>query len=213
MFKSDNYSNYNSRNIFEYFTPTKALFLCLDALDFMDSKGSPDPKMKIRCCVHDDNLAEGQRITQDISSYIPIGKFLVLTHDILSGNAMKRRRIAEQAGNEYPCYFEHYGGTKKQEIISTKFSLVNGSGMQSSFAFLMTSGPGKTTKTGGIIPIAKSDTQVNDAVCKKIYVALPDEKLKEFCLIGQAYVEQFIALDLQTRLSLVRKQRQSYNNP
>jgi hypothetical protein len=109
-------------------------------------------------------------------------------------------------------YFEQYGGTKKPPITSTKFSVVNGLGEQASFAFLANSGPGKIVPTGGIVPIRPNEAGPGAAPSSSIFINMPDDSLKEFCLIGRAYAEQFIGLDLQTKLSIVRDHRQSYKD-
>lgn len=205
----ENYSSYNSRNIFEYFSRSRALLLCIDALDFTDGKGAAAPRMKVRCCNYDDSLKEGSRITDEVDVYIPISRFLVLTHDILTGVAARKKRLPEGA-DKYATFFEHYGGAKGASVTSTKLALVNGCNDNASFAFLATSGPGKLTSKGGIIPAGKDGADMGGAPQKSIFINIPDDKLKEFCLIGKAYTEQFIALDLQDRLSAVRKQRKSY---
>lgn len=201
-----NYTNYNSRNIFEYFTPKKALFLCIDALDFKDAKGDSAPRLKVRCCSHDDTLSEGTRMTDEVTAYIPIGTFLVFAHNILSGVYMRGKRASS---DKYTTYFEHYGGSRTPTVTSTKLALVNGMSETANFALLATSGPGEVTPLGGIIP-QRQKPDVPPSEVKSIFINMPDDKLKEFCLIGQAYIEQYIAIDLQLRLGTVRKQRESY---
>ena len=166
--------------------------------------------MKIKFIIHDDARAEGARITDEVSIYIPIGKFLVLAHDVLSGVYARKKRDAIQAGAKYPTYFEHYGGSRTAPITFTRFALLNGKTESAEFAFLATSGAGKLTATGGIQPVGKAEAGASDIHESSIFINMPDEKLKEFLLIGKAYIEQYVALDIQGRLESVRAQREAY---
>lgn len=208
---SPTYKEYNSRNIFEKITSRTALFLCVDALDFNSrTTGEPNPKMKVRCCNYDVDKPVGERIINEIDSYIPISKFLLLCHDVLNGTAYKRKTLLAKAKDslEYKnaVYFQNYGGSYGPPVTATRFALVNGAGGEG-FAFLASSGPGKTTKAGAILPLSKNE---GGTAPTTVFVNLSNDDLKEFCLIGKAYIEQFIGLDLTSRLRIVREQRANY---
>lgn len=211
----ENYASFNSRNIYEYFTPSHALFLCIDALDFKSkSSGEPDPRLKIRLCNYDESLPVKKRISSDLSVYLPLPRFLLLAHDVLNGVALSKKRAsaAGQAKEKYPAYFVQYGGIYTEPVRSTKFILTNGLGT-AQFAFLASVGPGVINKNGGISPVAPGgdkNSQVATAPLQSIFINMPDDTLKEFCLIGQAYANQYIALDLQTRLHEVRRNIDHY---
>ena len=202
------FAEMNSRNIYERITGQRALFLCIDSLDFISkSSGEPSPRLRVRCCNYDERKESGGKITDEVDAYIPIGKFLVLANDVLSGSLAKRKQIAQKDGsaNRHTSYFDHFGGSYSPEIVSIRFSVVSGmDDKTSAFAFLATSGPGEVGKNRGIAP------KKNSSPTKSIYINMPNDELKEFCLIGKAYIEQYIALDLRTRLATVRKQRQAY---
>lgn len=213
----ESFASYNSRNIFEHFTNKRALFLCIDALDFKSkSSGEAAPRLKIRCCDYDTSKPTYQRITSEVDAYIPISKFMLLSHDVLSGVyfRQKQARTAQpKPGDKYLPYFEYFGGSSQYDrqtphIISTRFALVNGMGNDAEFAFLATSGPGKISGTGGIIPLPKDEG--GSSPTQSIFINMPNDTLKEFCLIGTAYIEQFIAFDLEARLNVVRSQRSAY---
>lgn len=202
------FAEMNSRNIYERVTGQRALFLCIDALDFVSkSTGEPSPRLRVRCCNYDDHRPSGQKITDEVDAYIPIGKFLVLANDVLTGTLSKKKQFAQKDASsaKHASYFDHFGGAYAPDVVSVRFSVVNGmDDKTSAFAFLATSGPGEIGKNGGIAP------KKNSSPTKSIFINMPNDELKEFCLIGKAYIEQFIALDLQSRLASVRKMREAY---
>lgn len=203
---ANSYAALNTRNIYERITDKKGLFLCIDALDFKKlSSGEPSPRMKMRFCAFDKEKNEGGKVEQQIDIYVPLQHFLLLCHDVLSG-VLARRQAQNKAGESpsYATYFENYGGSSALPILSTKLAVVNGMGASANFAFLATAGPGELTSTGGIIP--KRDQKPTQS----IFINMPNDELKEFCLIGRAYAEQYIGLDLQARLSVIRNQRASW---
>lgn len=203
--KKPDYATYNQRTIYSRITGWREIFLSIDALDFVNLKtGEPNPCMKVRCCEFDSKLADREKITGEVQSYIPLGKFLVLCNDVLSGVMSRRKRTAGRDRKE--PYFKHYGGSISDTIISTRLALVDGQGEDADFAFLATSGQGTKGRNGLITPKAGAEPTAS------IFINMPNDKLKEFCLIGQAYVQQYIALDLQQRLEAVRNMRSNYIN-
>ena len=201
MRDTTDYSRFNSRNIYEKITDKRALFLCLDALDFSAPSGAPSPRLKVRCCNYDSDLAAGEKITSEVDAFIPLSKFLVLCHNILTG--VYYRQKVKNAGASSSPYFTHFGGTVGPPICSKRFAVVDGKG-DASFAFLATSGAGSLGKNSEITPAKGASPD------QSIFINMPDDEMKEFCLIGKAYAEQYIALDLETRLKEVRRQRDAY---
>ena len=112
--------------------------------------------------------------------------------------------LLKQAGEQSDVfrraiYFENFGGTTAQPITSVKLSVVNGMGEKPCFAFVATSGPGELTSSGGIVPVKSKKPE------QSIFINMPNDDLKEMCLIGRAYAEQYVQLDLQSRLAEVQK--------
>lgn len=200
------YAALNSRNIYERITDKRALFLCIDALDFKRrSTGQPAPRMKMRFCTFNSENTAGAKITGEVNIYIPLPHFLLLCHDVLNGTYAKRQMsLLKQAGEQSDVfrrasYFENFGGTTAQPITSVKLSVVNGMGEKPCFAFVATSGPGELTSSGGIVPVKSKKPE------QSIFINMPNDDLKEMCLIGRAYAEQYVQLDLQSRLAEVQK--------
>lgn len=192
---------YNDRNIYTRITAKSGIFLSIDALDFKSkSTGEAKPCMKIRCAQYDNNRASGSKETAEISTYIPLPKFLRFCHETLMGVYVKRKKD-EVSGQR--AYFTHYGGETHKPVVSRQLSLVDGLG-NASFAFLATEGPGIMTAEGGITP------EKGAPPTKSIFINMGDDELKEFCLIGKAYAEQFVNIDLQRRLMSVRQMRDNY---
>lgn len=201
--RKGDYANYNQRSIYSRMTGWRALYLSIDALDFKNlNTGAPNPCMKVRCCEFDTALADGEKITGEVQSYIPIGEFLVFCNDVLSGVMSRMKRAATNHAKE--PYYKHFGGSISDTITSTRLALVDGLGEDADFAFLATTGQGVKATTGLITP------KPGVAPAVSIFINMPNKELKEFCIIGQAYVQQFIALDLQQRLESVRSMREHY---
>lgn len=198
--KQVSYRDLNARNIFDHTTDKRLLLLCIDALDY------DPPRLKVRCAEFDADKPECSRITNEVDAYIPIGRFLVLAHDITHGVIAKKKRDAEAHGMKNPVYFEQFGGdypnaAGTNQCISRRLALVNGLGSAASFAFLATAGPGAVGTNGMIKPIAGVKPT------SSIFINMPDEKLKEFALVGKMYIEQFAGLRLQAQLDTVRRVR------
>ena len=200
----------NSRNIYERITDKRAMFLCIDALDFKKlSTGQPAPRMKLRFCTFNNEVSSGAKITGEVNIYIPLPHFLLLCHDVLSGTLAKRQlALLKQHGEQgdafrHATYFENFGGTTAQPITAVKLSVVNGLGEKPCFALVATAGPGELTSIGGIVPLKNTKPE------QSIFINMPNDDLKEMCLIGRAYAEQYIQLDLQSRLVEVRKLKDS----
>ena len=201
------YAALNSRNIYDRITNKCAFFLCIDALDFKKlSTGQPAPRMKMRFCTFNSENIAGAKITGEVNIYIPLPHFLLLCHDVLNGTYAKRQMaLLKQVGEQSDVfrravYFENFGGTTSQPITSVKLSVVNGMGeIPPCFAFVATSGPGELTSSGGIVPVKNKKPE------QSIFINMPNDDLKEMCLIGRAYAEQYVQLDLQSRLAEVQK--------
>lgn len=187
------------------------MFLCIDALDFKKlSTGQPAPRMKLRFCTFNNEVSSGTKITGEVNVYIPLPHFLLLCHDVLNGTLAKRQLVllkqhGEQGGAfRHATYFENFGGTTTQPITAVKLSVVNGLGEKPCFALVATAGPGELTSIGGILPLKNTKPE------QSIFINMPNEDLKEMCLIGRAYAEQYIQLDLQSRLVEVRKLKDNW---
>ena len=155
-------------------------------------------------------------MTKEITVFIPIGRFLLLAHNVLAGvyASQKRARSSSreaQGTNEWPePYFTQVGakygkstGSDGDKDYSRKFSIVDGRSNDMAFAFLLSEAEGTVNNLGGV-------SQNKGAKPTTIYIGMPNDDLKEFALIGKAYIEQYISFDLVTRLKAVRKQRDVY---
>ncbi len=203
------YQEYNNRNIFRMTTKDRMLLMSIDAFDFYDKDG-PAPRMKIRCCNYDVQKPPGARITDEVASFIPLGKFLVLTHDIEAGVLARRQKDAKQHNRLNESYFNHYGGVfsgnSQQPTVSRRLSIVDGLG-SASFAFVASESVGEIDGRTGLITPKKGEKPL-----RSIFINMPDDQLKELSIIGRIYAEQFIGLLLQEQLGMVRKHRQEYKD-
>lgn len=183
-------------------TDSRGLYLGIDGLDFM-RKGDPNPCMKLRGCYYDKNRPKEQRMTQSVDCYLPIGRFLVFAHDMLGGQFVKRKAAQMKSGKKDP-YFTQYGGRADgNTVVARRLARVDGLG-ENLFAFTLSEGEGRQTLTGAILP--KEGVKPRTS----LFFNMPSDELKEMCLLGQAYINQYIAIDLQNRLTAVRAMRANY---
>lgn len=196
------YAELNAKVIYEKITKNRALFLCIDTLDFKKNNNEPNPKVKIRSCIYDDTKPAGERILSEIDTFIPIGRFLLLAHNILSGVYAKEQRSDKKPKE----YFTQYGGSYGPPVISTKFSIVDGNKNNAHFSLLSQSCSGVKTAKGAILP---SHEGASGAEQKTVIISMTDDELKEFCLIGKAYIEQYISLDIRARLATIHEQKKN----
>lgn len=200
----ESFASFNARNIYKYITDKRALFLCLDALDFKDTSGEPNPCLKIRCCEIDKSATAGARISAEVDTYLPMSEFLVLTQDVVSGSFLAIKKNRNDSQKYSAPYFTHFGGSGSNGTLKSRcFSVVDGLG-DCAFAFLATCGDGTRGAHGQIQPLPGKKPDAS------IFINLPNSKLKEFLLVGKAYLEAYIALDLEYRLSKIRNQREMY---
>lgn len=180
----------------------RSLLLCLDALDMVSIHGEPNPCLRVQMSNLDISKENGQRATS-CSFFIPAQRFLLLTQNILFG-VYSRQKKARSNSSSQSAYFEQYGGSIKDNmIVSRKLTLVDGMG-SASFAFVGTEGPGVNSKNGGFAP------KPGEKPTFSCFVNMQDDELKEFCLIGKAYLDGYIQMDLARRLPFIRNQRESY---
>lgn len=187
----------NSRNIYEKISDTRELFMCIDALDFSQ------PSIKLRFCYYDGAQPTGAKIKQEVDIYIKAVTFLVFVNDVMSGLIAHKKKLAAENPQTYKnaTYFEHFGGSYSPTIISRCLRLVNGE-RDAPFAFVATAGPGVLNAKGGIKP------ERGIKPTTSIFVNMPTQDLKEFCLIGKVYIEQYYGILLREKLEVVRKERE-----
>ena len=76
----------------------RSLLLCIDALDMVTEHGEPNPCMKFQMSNLDISKETGQRA--DICSFfIPAARFLLLTHNVLSGVYSRQKKEALKRGS------------------------------------------------------------------------------------------------------------------
>lgn len=198
-------SEINARNVFKYETGNRLCLLCIDALDFYNEDG-PDPRLKIRLCNFDKTRARGDRITSEVDAFLPVGQFLVLANDVLTGRLSAMKKAREKAGGaiDKTPYFERYGARTDASgtPISRQFRIIDGLG-NASFALVGAENYGYIDDHGQTRPLS-GKSQI-----ASVFINFPDEKLKELCLVGKMYIEQFAGLLLKEQLEIVRAQREN----
>lgn len=195
--------NFNQRYIYQYMTDSRGLFLSIEALDMKRANGEANPCVKLKGTQYSGEGEAGSKVSKCVDMYLPIGKFLVFSHDLLGGVFARRKQSNQKAGKSEP-YFSIFGGsTKNGNVESRKMALVDGKG-SATFAIIMTAGEGTLTKTKAIIP--KEGVKPHTS----LFFNMPDDEIKELCLIGEAYVDKYIASDLERRLLAVRSMRENY---
>lgn len=192
---SENWDALNARNIYEHITGKRMLLLCIDGLD-MD-----EPKMKMRFCNISKENDPGSKL-EEITYYMGIGKFLVFANDILSGLMLAKKRQAEKTGQKHPIYYESFAGTYNPPL-SKNLQLVNGMG-DAPFALVVTIRDGIVSENKIIKPVAGAKPIMS------VFINTSADDLKEMVLIGKTYIEQYIGLMLQEKLTVVRKLRSEY---
>lgn len=199
---NDKYADYNQRTIYKKMNEKRSLLLCLDALDMVIGHGEPNPCMRVQMSNLDITKESGQRASS-CSFFIPAQRFLLLSQNILFGVYSRQKKTRSNNPGQ-SAYFEQYGGgIKDNAVISRKLTLVDGMG-SASFAFVGTEGPGVNSKTGGFAP------KPGEKPTFSCFINMQDDELKEFCLIGKAYLDSYIQMDLARRLPFIRNQRESY---
>ena len=107
----ENFASYNLRNIYSRITEKRSIFLSIDALDMVSNSGAPYPCMKVSMSNIDLQKGKGDRADTEMF-FIPLQRFLLLCHDVLSGNMVKQKKLAMKSGTKGTIYFEQKGGGK-----------------------------------------------------------------------------------------------------
>lgn len=200
----DNFASYNLRNIYSRITEKRSIFLSIDALDMVSNSGAPYPCMKVSMANIDLQQGKGNRAESEMF-FIPLQRFLLLCHDVLSGNMAKQKMLAMKSGVKGTVYFEQKGGGKNTsgEVLARRLSVVDGLG-DAYFAFLGSVIEASFGKNGSVVPNAGASPKLS------LFMNMPNDELKEFCLMGQAYAQAYIQAELQRRLPIIRNERESY---
>lgn len=200
----ENFASYNLRNIYSRITEKRSIFLSIDALDMVSNSGAPYPCMKVSMSNIDLQKGKGDRADTEMF-FIPLQRFLLLCHDVLSGNMVKQKKLAMKSGAKGTVYFEQKGGGKNTsgEILARRFSVVDGLG-DAYFAFLGSVTPASFGKNGSVVPNAGASPKLS------LFMNMPNDELKEFCLIGQAYAQEYIHAEFQRRMPIIRNERETY---
>lgn len=197
----DSYKKINSRCVYKYTGQKTQLLL------YIDSFRLDPPSIKMITQKYDKNAPEGQRVLAQIETYIPFPAFLRISNDVLRGvylaEKRKREKLNSEAGiqidpRNLTPYFEKWGGTQKEgSLYARVISIIDDTYGKTSFAISTVYGYGER---GG-----NREIRLKRGVkpLQSIYIAIPDTDLKELCLIGTAYIESYIQLDLQNRLCSV----------
>lgn len=197
------FNTFNQRYVYQYMTDSRALFLSIEALDMKRPGGDPNPCVKLKGTQYNSTGEPGSKVSKEVDIYIPMGKFLVFTHDLLGGVFARRKLHNRKTGSTEP-YLTIFGGSARNgKVESRKMTLVDGKGA-AAFAIVISAGEGTLTRTKAIIPKEGAKPYTS------LFFNMPDDEIKELCLIGQAYVDKFIGQDLERRLLAVRAMRENY---
>ena len=201
----ENFASYNLRNIYARITEKRSVFLSIDALDMVSpSSGAPYPCMKVSMSNIDLAKGKGERAETEMF-FIPLQRFLLLCNEVLSGSMAKQKARVMKSGAKNTVYFEQKGGGKNAsgEVMARRFSVVDGLG-DAYFAFLGSVTPAAYGKNGSVVPVTGSSPKLS------LFMNMPNDELKEFCLIGQSYAQAYIQTELQRRLPIIRNERDAY---
>lgn len=149
---------------------------------------------------YDVNKPKGNRKTKEISIFVDIAKFLLLTQDILSGriNAIaKKVREEQQRGGYKYCkeVWHDMGGTSAEKLKEQNKVRADGKSHSrqikitpgDKFAWIISaeSGEGEMTETGLIVPRYIKPEAI-------IRIPMTNEDLKSLVLIVKAHIEGYI---------------------
>ena len=181
----------NDRCIYKYTSKSAQLILTIDALD-LDT-----PSMKLILQKYDRNKERGDRIIAQVDTYLPVPVFLRLKQDVFSGYLLKMQRARET-----DPYFEERGGFERQgSLVARKLALIPDTYGKTSFALYGEYAPGVRGENNMISP------REGCKAISRVYLPMPDEKLKELLLIGGEYISAYVQMDMARRLESVRGYR------
>lgn len=157
-------------------------------------------KVQINFIEYDATKETKSRILKNIPIYIDMDKFLVLTHDILSGRmavlAKKAQEAKVKGGYKYAKeIYQDLGGITAEKLkkrgkerpdgmsLSRQFKITPGDKLPWILSAEM--GPGKENEKGLIVPQGHPEEIVR--------VPLSDDDFKRFALVVQKHIEAYYA--------------------
>jgi len=155
-------------------------------------------KISINFVEYDENQAKGNRIKQQIKTYMDFSTFLAFAQRIKSGNLLKGLYAKQQKG-EWPEELIAQGGTTAQSLAKRNMSRADGRSearqikinLGNKVLFKAVSGPAYIGPTGLIV--METDANKKAIIEKQIAVALDPKDLAEIVLIVEAHINGFIA--------------------
>lgn len=141
---------------------------------------------------YDVNKPEGQRQTNSVAIYLPIGEVLELCRQLNSGE-LKRRMKAEKEKQEKEPLYQSLGGTPAKKMktpredgksLSRTFKITVGD--RCDIRLIAASGPGEENKQGLIVP------KFGDKPENLVIVSMTFEALSELLLVSEMHYKAWL---------------------
>lgn len=157
-------------------------------------------KVQINFIEYDTSLEKNSRQKKNIPLYIDINKFLLLTHDILSGKmvqlAKQANDVKQKGGYKYAKeIYQDLGGIPAEKLKKRGKSRPDGMSLSRQFKitpgeklpWLLSGecGPGKEDDNGLIVPQGRPEESVR--------VGLTDDDFKKLAIVVQSHIKGYIA--------------------
>lgn len=163
-------------------------------------------KVVLRFIKYNPNAQSKSKFVHDISIFLDMDKFLVLTQDVVSGRipalGEAAKKKATDSGYKYATHiYQHLGGKAARNLneedkkklpdgaaLSRQFKITPS--MNAKFPWVLSAevGPGEETKEGLIAP-----KYPNGKPTEIVRVAMSSEDFKKVMLITKAHIDGFIA--------------------
>lgn len=154
---------------------------------------------------YDVNKPEGQRYTNSVAIYLPIGEVLELCRQLNSGE-LKRRMKAEKEKQDKEVLYQSLGGTPAKKMrtprddgksLSRTFKITVGD--KCDIRLIAASGPGEENKQGLIVP------KFGDKPENLVIVSMTFEALSELLLVSEMHYKVWLT---GTYLQADRKEKE-----
>ena len=141
---------------------------------------------------YDVNKPEGQRQTNSVAIYLPIGEVLELCRQLNSGE-LKRRMKAEKEKQEKEPLYQSLGGTSAKKMkkpredgksLSRTFKITIGD--RCDIRLIAASGPGEENKQGLIVP------KFGDKPENLVIVSMTFEAMSELLLVSEMHYKAWL---------------------
>lgn len=167
-------------------------------------------KVHLQFVSYDTTRPKGNRYTNNISIYIDVPEFLVLTQEAASGALHVRMQQYKQAGNKAALY-EHLGGTSAKHLERYGRPRPDGKSLsrvvrltvaaKSDYFLTADSGPGEENKTGLIVPRFGSKPE------QHVSVILSWRQLNELLITAVEHYRAWLSAKYMTEWAAIHAQR------